>query len=353
VLKPGAHLVAMGGTRTYARMAVAIEDAGFEVRDTIAWLYGSGFPKSHDVSKGIDRMLGGEREPSDYIPNNRNAVYGVGMGGGVTAKRSAPGGLFSDAWEGWGTALKPAMELICLARKPLSEGTIAANVLKWGTGAINVDGCRVAHDEPIKPMRAQKKQVNSIIRQSGRYADTTELKANGRWPANLIHDGSAEVIAAFPDSGPAREAPRGSVQRYDPADDDTKRPKGGNGIRGIDDDGGSAARFFYTAKADADDRLGSKHPTVKPLDLMQWLVRLVTPPRALVLDPFAGTGTTAEAAWREGMSAVLIEREEEYRADIRRRMALALAGPDERAFASIKAKNLPRDDGPLFGGRLE
>jgi site-specific DNA-methyltransferase (adenine-specific) len=225
VLKPGAHLIAFGGTRTYHRMTCAIEDSGFEVRDQIGWLYGSGFPKSHD------------------------------QGGG------------------WGTALKPAWEPIALARKPLI-GTVAANMAAHGTGAINVDGCRVERDE------------------------TTSLE---RWPANVVHDGSDESI-----------------------------------------------RFFYTAKADADDRLGSKHPTVKPLDLMQWLIRLVTPPGGLVLDPFAGTGTTGEAAMREGMGAALIEIEPEYQADIRRRMTLALCGPDERARESIKARGLAADPGPLF-----
>lgn len=301
VLKPGAHLLAFGGTRTYHRMACAIEDAGFEIRDCIQWLYGSGFPKSHNQGNG------------------------------------------------WGTALKPACEPIVLARKPLSEKTIAANVLKWGTGAINVGKCRVKTENPRPARDATAKVTPSWFpgTYSGSRADGVTMQ--GRWPANVIHDGSAEVVAGFPEN-----APSGGV---------THQPKrtGYSGFNNERDNGthiqrepdsGSAARYFYTAKADADDRIGSRHPTVKPLDLMQYLVRLITPKGGLVLDPFAGTGTTGEAAFREGMHAILIEREAEYQADIRRRMELCMAGPDERMWQSMKAKlaDKPRDDGPLFGG---
>jgi DNA modification methylase len=279
VLKLGGHVVAFSGTRTYHRMACAIEDAGFEVRDMLSWLYGSGFPKSHDVAKQLDKR-GGARE--------------------------------SKEWDGWGTALKPACEPICLGRKPLI-GTVAANVLEYRTGAINVDGCSIGDEVRVnQPMGAPENSYG------GYGATATATATAGRWPANLAHDGSAEAIANFP----------------------------------VDADGESAARYFYSAKADDDDRLGSKHPTVKPVDLMQWLCRLVTPPNGTILDPFAGTGTTGEAAFREGFNAVLIEREEEYQADIRRRMALCMAGPDERARESIKAKtkDQPVDHGPLFGG---
>jgi site-specific DNA-methyltransferase (adenine-specific) len=298
VLKPGAHLIAFGGTRTYARMVVAIEDAGFEIRDTIAWLYGSGFPKSHNIGNG------------------------------------------------WGTALKPAMELMVLARKPLSEGTVAANVLKWGTGAINVGGCRIATDE-LTPRNNSGTATLFGLGFEGK-ATTVVPSPLGRWPANVTHDGSAEVTAAFPDCDGAIS--NGSKIGEGYCGTDTFKIHAREQVPGYADTG-SAARFFYTSKADSDDRLGSRHPTVKPLDLMQWLVRLVTPPRGLVLDPFAGTGTTAEAAFREGMRCELIEAEAEYQADIRRRMALALAGPDERVRESIKARNLPRDDGPLFASR--
>jgi site-specific DNA-methyltransferase (adenine-specific) len=260
-------------------------------------------------------------------------------------KPKRPAGL-----DGLGTALKPAMELICLARKPLSESTVAANVLKWGTGAINIDGCRVPCQKGDKGDWPITDRRHADIVYENTLPPTRTQNDVGRWPANVIHDGSEEVVAAFPETsisagGRIGNAGGGDVQNLPVGHFETGDPGFG--------DSGSAARYFYTAKADSDDRLGSKHPTVKPLDLMQYLVRLITPPKGMCLDPFAGTGTTGEAAWREGMSAVLIEREDEYCADIRRRMALALAGPDERARESIKARNLPRDDGPLFSGILE
>jgi DNA modification methylase len=370
VLKPGAHLVAMGGTRTYHRMACAIEDAGFEIRDTISWLYGSGFPKSHDVSKGIDRAAGVVRD-----------VVGIhhrhGGGNAESGSMSGPLGTYSELpltnpatdaarqWDGWGTALKPACELIVLARKPLSEGTVAANVLRWGTGAINVDGCRVTFADAADEQESKDKNRHGDFETGPRnnlvYGKDDRNRGNynppGRWPANVVHDGSTEVTAAFPDVGETSKP--GTVFKRASAANRNGNIGSALGAESRQEgdcmvaygDSGSAARFFYTAKANQDDRLGSSHPTVKPLDLMQWLVRLVTPPRGLVLDPFAGTGTTGEAAWREGMAAVLIEAEAEYQADIRRRMALALAGPDERVRESIKAKGLPADPGPLFEWR--
>ena len=290
VLKPGAHLIAFSSTRTYHRMACAIEDAGFEIRDQIGWVYGSGFPKSHNIG------------------------------------------------DGWGTALKPAWEPIVFARKPI-EGTVAQNVLKWGTGAINIDGCRVGTETLPAQMAGQAKL--------GTFERTNMLTPErvGRWPANVITDGSDEVVAAFP----AETANGNWSGRQNGA---AIWGGGQDGYRGDarESDAGSAARFFYTAKADDDDRLGSKHPTVKPLDLMQYLVRLVTPPKGVVLDLFAGTGTTGEAAFREGFSSILIEREPEYQDDIRRRMRLCLSGPNERSHESAKAKanSKPIDHGPLF-----
>jgi DNA modification methylase len=360
VMKPGAHLLAFGGTRTFARMSVAIEDAGFEIRDTIMWVYGSGFPKSHDVSKGIDKAAGVRGHDGQRF----NAA-GVGASNGGSVFRSdhpnyvKPRGITEAAqqWEGWGTALKPAVEPIVMARKPLSEGTMAANVLRWGTGAINVGACRVGHNEPEKRTTrtvgkfagvAYAKDEYSLNMDGGNLASPN---AAGRWPANLIHDGSDEVVGAFPDN-----LTSGRLEPHHAPD----RKKDGlvygkyNGLRNaaqpFGGDSGSAARFFYTAKADADDRLGSRHPTVKPVDLMQYLCRLVCPKGGTVLDPFTGTGTTGEAAWREGMRAVLIEAEPEYQEDIRRRMALALAGPDEKLHAIVKAKGLTASPGPLFDG---
>lgn len=301
VLKPGGHVVAFGGTRTYHRLACAIEDAGFEIRDQLGWCFGSGFPKSH------------------------------------------------NAGNGWGTALKPAWEPICLARKPLI-GTVAANVLQHGTGAINIDGCRVgdgggtvyggkregANDETVT---AYGNGLNAKL--------AVAVDGLGRWPANIIHDGSDEVMAAFPETGISSGGGMKDLRKGKLFQGETY--KNVTDTCGFGDEG-STARFFYTAKADADDRLGSKHPTVKPIDLMQWLVRLVTPKGGLVLDPFAGTGTTAEACYREGMRCMLVERETEYQDDIRRRMALVLGGPEERRRESIKAKtkDLPIDHGPLF-----
>lgn len=300
VLKPGGHLVAFSGTRTYHWMACAIENAGFEIRDQLAWVYGTGFPKSHN-QKG--------------------------------------------EWEGWGTALKPSWEPIALARKPL-EGTVAANLLTHGAGALNIDGCRVGKDGGTRGCDAGPS--NGILGNGLNGSFGTPVPGLGRWPANIVHDGSPEVVAAFPESSGQQGAIRG---------DEPSVPAKGDVVYGFRErvpfaarsDTGSAARFFYSAKADANDRLGSKHPTVKPVDLMQWLCRLVTPPGGTVLDPFAGTGTTGEAAWREGFSAVLVEREDEYQADIRRRMALCLAGPAERKRESIKARAANDDPGPLFG----
>jgi site-specific DNA-methyltransferase (adenine-specific) len=280
VLKPGGHLVAFSGTRTYHRMACAIEDAGYEVRDQLAFCYGTGFPKSHNIGNGF------------------------------------------------GTALKPAWEPICLARKPLSEPTVAANVLKWGTGALNIDGCRVETDENLNGGRYSDNKIgddgNSYGSGINRRSALDYTQPSGRWPANIVHDGSEEVVGAFPvtttNPGTLRsEAGRGHIQ-YAP-----HRPEGTVLSKG---DSGSAARFFYSAKASKADRCGSKHPTVKPVSLMRWLCRLVTPKGGTILDPFAGSGTTGAAAHLEGFNAILIEREAEYVADIKRRIAsLAAEAP--------------------------
>jgi hypothetical protein len=282
---------------------------------------------------------------------------------GVEYERVPKGAAVSkDAkrWEGWGTALKPAWEPICLGRKPL-DGTVVENVLSHGTGAINVDGCRVHSDDAVggeytvtrlKPGATLDKTGGNWRPEEGGEKYHGEMKP-GRWPANIIHDGSAEVVALFPDSvssGGSGEASRQSANATFRGDMNAHLGANAGGLG----DSGSAARFFYTAKADAGDRIGSKHPTVKPVDLMQWLVRLITPPGGLVLEPFAGSGTTGEAAFREGMRCVMIEREEGFVADIRRRISLLLAGPDERARESIKAKiadgRIKDDAGPLFGG---
>jgi DNA modification methylase len=464
VLKPGGHVVVFGGTRTYHRLACAIEDAGFEVRDMLSWLYGTGFAKSHnlkrnpicecddgeqtakcdlrsmrnaDVSTSFDDVverrevlqsglsqqgasqLGAERAESKTGNGEQSSLEGwelyrtrQGLSNGIEARsfesekeRIRSRALVdsgADAWpsiedrrgstshqsqqngqssgesadifkpsgaldgralsgcgacprcgklkkefEGFGSALKPACEPICFARKPLI-GTVAQNVLQHGTGAINVDGCRITTTDGYAENRVMQGGDHFSIGSASLTRGTTfEPNQSGRWPANVLHDGSEEVVAAFPESNDSHVS--GSIINA----------RASIGYGGSDAEfrtvchagEGSAARFFFSAKANADDRLGSKHPTVKPVDLMQWLCRLVTPKGGTILDPFAGTGTTGEAAFREGFNAVLIESEPEYQADIRRRMALVMSGPDERSRESVKARNLPRDDGPLFAVR--
>ena len=324
VLKPGGHLLAFAGTRTQHRMAVRIEDAGFEIRDMIAWVYGSGFPKSLDVSKAIDKAAGAEREVVGVKENS----FGRKPGGGDGWGEAIEGGKASDhvfnitapateaarQWQGWGTALKPALEPITVARKPL-VGTVAENVLTHGTGALNIDGCRVHADDAQGGTYTVKRFApGASVNRDGNWKQEAEFTGEmkpGRFPANLIHDGSDEVVAGFPGE----------------AD-------------------GSAARFFYCAKASKRDRdegcegleakrttfadgTGLKnngdgtprnqqpsnrnhHPTVKPTDLMRYLCRLVTPPGGTVLDPFMGSGSTGKAAALEGFHFIGMERDADY-----------------------------------------
>ncbi|MBM3927108.1 MAG: site-specific DNA-methyltransferase [Sphingomonadales bacterium] len=360
VLKPGGHVVAASGTRTYHRLAIAIEDAGFEIRDMVSWLYGSGFPKSHDVSKGIDRAAGAVRPE---IGRARRAGKGVGTYGAfagdnvLTAAATAAATADAVRWQGWGTALKPACEPWVLARKPLA-GTVAANVMAHGAGALNIDACRVATDDALSAGtgRLWSHYRDGEASCERTYEDVVATTFSpkpgprggdpaGRWPANVIHDGSDDVVSAFPMASGQQRAVTGCETSAPFANVYGSMP-GRAGAAIPRDGGGSAARFFYSAKADAMDRLGSKHPTVKPIDLMQYLCRLVTPPGGVVLDPFAGTGTTGEAAWREGFQAILIEREAEYCADIRRRLAIADAGPMSRRAAA--ARGGAQSAGPLF-----
>ncbi len=447
LLKPGGHILVFGGTRTYHRLACAIEDAGFEIRDTICWLFGSGFPKNHNVAKKVSVCDCGENPlPYDHgneapehdlrplrttdLPSaidtcdKRGQVLFEGLpeqgsqkirtarpepetcgeeqpgleggsvrrtgqglrngsearspesaeericvrahsGGGEDAGASADAGRGSPPPEpeqggqqvgepeglcnssrtlddgalsgrgrcprcgklrkefvGFGTALKPAAEFIVLARKPL-DGTVAANVLEHGTGALNIDGCRVVAEKPTgwggKAAGGQTWNEDNC----GLAKPGNARPVNGRWPANVIHDGSAEVLEAFAVSGDGKGAAapvtkRGSDKFRNSYGKFPGQQECGATFQG---DTGTAARFFYTAKADKADRLGSKHPTVKPVDLMAYLCRLITPPGGLVLDPFAGSGTTAMAALREGFDAILIEKEARFVADIKRRLA--------------------------------
>lgn len=379
VLKPGGHLLSFAGTRTQHRMAVRIEDAGFEIRDMLAWVYGSGFPKSLDVSKAIDRMAGVEREvigqkirgdvgaakqsgatfAAAHANRNNKAIFGYGV-----ENITAPATPAAQQWAGWGTALKPSMETITLARKPLGEGTVAANVLAWGTGGINVDGCRIATDESTKRPSGVNVGVFGADNRHGMIRGGT----SGRWPANFVHDGSDEVVGMFP------------VTTSGSGDKRQKKPSTFNaciegrelGVPiGIGGDTGSAARFFYCAKASRSEReagcegrslrspavesahsticricnrqrvnvsgackclnpefvritqrpTANTHPTVKPIALMRWLCRLVTPPDGVILDPFMGSGTTGAAAMLEGFNFIGIEREPEYIEIAQRRIA--------------------------------
>ena len=314
VLKPGGHLLAFAGTRTQHRMAVRIEDAGFEIRDMIAWVYGSGFPKSLDVSKAIDKAAGAERERYERtafggtFSDDNGTTYG-------TALSNDPATEAAKQWAGWGTALKPALEPITVARKPF-PGTVAENVLQHGPGALNVDGCRVGTE--IVGWSGGAAGGNTWNAENcGLRKPGDARPVSGRWPANLIHDGSEEVVGLFPETAPAKMSDRGKGK----GDTGTYGVYGGDpGVRGHDDAGGSASRFFYCAKADASERRNSKHPTIKPVALMRYLVRLVCPAGGVVLDPFAGSGTTIEAARLEHCRAIGIEREAEYCADILERL---------------------------------
>ena len=377
VLKPGGHLLAFAGTRTQHRMAVRIEDGGFEIRDMIAWVYGSGFPKSLDVSKAIDKAAGAERE-----------VVGSGKGRTGAAAQPNGGSSFSDdsyqwpgdyditapatdaarQWQGWGTALKPSMEPVTVARKPL-VGTVAENVLEHGTGALNIDGCRVEADWANDP---SMRGVGYGFTNDGFPGDNGAVKfkkvsqewrpTQGRWPANLIHDGSEEAVGLFPQTAKSSATLHPGTNRGSQFGQIVSSAR----TTGYSDTG-SAARFFYCAKVSRTERnkgldwfdtkevkinkvqnrpcancggwspnlakyrpqsccacgkyepvqhrtTASKnfHPTVKPIALMRYLVRLATPPGGTVLDPFTGSGSTGIACKLEGFNFIGCERDPEY-----------------------------------------
>ena len=396
VLKPGGHALIACGTRTQHRMVVNIEDAGFEIRDVVSWIYGSGFPKSLNIGKAVDKMDAAEAQLArrykftEWVrahgvkSSDIDKVTGTNMGGHYTTAASQPAimtrehleacrHLFADVpqwvedecdkrsvesenfkrrevvgkmaqpaksiytqgaqdmpadvditapatdeakqWDGWGTALKPSCEFFTLCRKPLSEKTVAANVLKWGTGGINIDGCRVGTEEIT--INRHEGQSNSLIESTkGKWTGKQEV-VQGRFPANLIHDGSQEVLELFP------ETKSGAIK----PGKHTHRGGKGNSLSGSKDgslnnylphqeyksDQGSAARFFYCPKASKKDRDdGNNHPTVKPTALMAYLCRLITPTGGVVLDPYMGSGSTGKAAVREGFSFVGCELDNDY-----------------------------------------
>jgi len=333
VAKPGAHLLAFGGTRTYHRLACAIEDAGWEIRDCVMWVYGSGFPKSHDVSKAIDKAAGAEREKRWKAVTANSSVGTLEprpwldearKNGGCFVDGDAPATDAARQWSGWGTALKPAWEPIIVARKPL-VGTVAENVLTHGTGAINVDGCRVKTDDSLNGGAYAKngtERTDEWGASNGfrRNQALEYVQPSGRWPANLIHDGSEEVVGLFPVTKDGVSSPNvKGKEAYGGGFGGAFHPGYGGG--------GSAARFFYCAKASKADRgSDNKHPTVKPTDLMRYLCRLVTPPGGVVLDPFTGSGSTGKAATLEGFRFIGIEREAEYVQIAKARIAAVDAG---------------------------
>ena len=296
LLKPGGYLLSFGGSRTYHRMACAIEDAGFEIRDQIMWIYGTGFPKSLNIPKALDKI-------------------------GAVEK--------AKEMDGWGTALKPAHEPIVVARKPLSEKTVAENVLKHGTGGINIDSSRVPYNGDVVSNWFNKKYRESV--KSKVYGNGTGIPKEfdsspdkGRFPANIVHDGSDEVMAEFAKYGDRKSGggdKRGKIpNKYFTGFLNTTRDNTETKI--CMPTTGSAARFFYSMKASPKERIdGGGHPTTKPVSLMQYLVKLVTPTHGTVLDMFAGSGTTGIAALGEGMRAILIEKEQEYYDGILRRHA--------------------------------
>lgn len=355
VLKPGGHALIACGTRTQHRMAINLEDAGFEIRDVISWVYGSGFPKSLNIGKAVDKLQGNERAVLGKTKGNINAMPDGRPSRSDTAWKSeikqyniTKG---NSPYEGWGTALKPAMELWTLCRKPLEGKTVAENILKYGTGGINIDECRVeaTKDDMGDWDRFKGHQNKNTIRKNmvenkeDDFAERVDNGVNpqGRFPANLIHDGSDEVVGLFPEtkSGGGK---KGNV-------------KEGTGMFGsgkafetedVKPDSGSASRFFYCAKASKSERnkglegfeekcikqdrreevlhtnpvtsrlathpQSNHHPTVKPIALMRYLCRLITPKNGTVLDPFMGSGSTGIGAKLEGFNFIGIEREEEY-----------------------------------------
>ena len=306
VLKPGGHALIACGTRTQHRMVVNIEDAGFEIRDVVSWIYGSGFPKSLNISKALDKAAGAEREvvgkrvrmgdSKSYSSDNTKSLKCTSEDvGDITA----PATESAKQWDGWGTALKPACEFFTLCRKPLSEKTIAKNVLKWGVGGINIDGCRVG-TETIKTCGGDK--FPAVY---GKYKTAEESTHQGRFPANLIHSGEQEVLELFPETKTGSIKPhKNEGSSFQASKEITGSHKG---------DSGSAARFFYCPKASKKDRNeGNNHPTVKPTALMAYLCRLITPTGGVVLDPYMGSGSTGKAAVQEGFSFVGCELDKDY-----------------------------------------
>jgi DNA modification methylase len=376
VLKPGGHILAFGGSRTWHRLAVAVEDAGFELRDSIAWIYASGFPKSLDVSKAIDKKAGAQREvvgQNPYSTRRPNAVPGQVMdtGLGVNHAITAPATSEAEKWQGWGTALKPAFEPVVVGRKPFGKGvTVAENVLQWGVGGLNIDGSRIGNsggtrDSDFDETSNRGRVAYNMAKGGGSelHVGKTEQLNQGRWPANVILD---EVSAGLLDeqSGVSKSS-SGKKQTPTTGSYSIGNYSGTGNVVGFDDRGG-ASRFFYVAKASKRDRnegleelqdvmatkyaqddwtmknmkTGSRptknfHPTVKPTQLMRYLIKLVTPAGGVVLDPFTGSGSTGKAALLDGFAFVGAELTAEYLPIIEGRLRWAVENrevPEETLF---------------------
>jgi len=325
ILKPGGHLLSFGGTKTYHRMACAIEDAGFEIRDQLQWLYSQGFPKGQNISKAIDKKVGAKRKViGKSARNDRILPSGVGGTHGTLHEKYAstgrekiklnitiPATEEAKKWEGWNTCLKPAHEPIVLARKPLSEKTIVDNVLKWGTGAINVDGCRIGVKKRTFIGQGIRPGGGNYVGDNWKGDDRAPKTVYGRFPANVILDEEAGRLLDE-QSGVSKSVKSMRGIGYSDSDIYGKGDKNFDTERGYADKGG-ASRFFYCAKASKRERgEGNKHPTVKPQKLMRYLCRLVTPPNGIVLDPFMGSGTTALACIEEDKQYIGIELDKEY-----------------------------------------
>lgn len=389
ILKPGGHLLSFGGTRTYDLVVLGLRIAGFEIREQISWVYGSGFPKSLDISKALDKMAGAEREVVGVVKKTASAgnthegwerPWAYDENGEIkrTMNITAPATAAAKQWQGWGTALKPAFEPIVIARKPLT-GTVAENVLRWGTGGINVDGCRVGtrkDNESGWSKTGSKSSVNRAM--SGQNYDrlAKDELGTGRFPSNFIHDGSEEVMELFPET--TSGAMTREVDEYI-GDSVTGFLRGKSGPSNQRADSGSAARFFYCAKASKSDRnegtehlnlhksvghnrfdqceicngyilqnpdrpsackcenpvrkdnviTGNHHPTVKPTSLLKYLCRLVTPPNGIIYDPFSGSGSTGKAAILEGFNFIGSELDAEYTIIANARIQYAIANKDE------------------------
>jgi len=324
IAKPGCHLLSFGGTRTFHRLMCAIEDAGWELRDTLMWVYGSGFPKSHNIGKAIDKKLENKREETDYIaPDGRKR-----WGGNTFSIAQPPDGRGinkitkgNSPWEGWGTALKPAWEPIILARKPI-EGTVAENVLKWGTGGLNIDACRIDCNlgkEDLSRGRKQNNRTTYFGKDNANIHTYTSLK--GRFPANLIHDGSQMVLGLFPKTRSGRLSPA----RFFYCAKASKKERNA-GLERLEErlygQPGGARQALKNGKTEYKQKnhiglnkikkVKNNHPTVKPLKLIAYLIKLITPPKGIVLDPFIGSGTTGIACKELGFNFIGIELNPEY-----------------------------------------